>query len=325
MLGNHVDASQQEGRHVLRHVDAGKNPPMLSMVAAMRLGASEAVLGCPSSKQPLTASGAVLGSVTTSSFTTSSGTRYPLRPAGVGGMFYADLVPQKPIGLDELRDEFFSVFSMQTGIFRSPLMAFAYERGWRQNFEAMGFPGPDAEFDEVQRFFAPVEHDKTVVDLSCGSGLMSRRLVGSGRYERVFALDYSEEMLKETSRRFYEQGIATDRLTLVRADAAMLPLQTDSVDALHAGAAMHCWPRLEQSLEEVKRVLRPGGRFFATTFYEGALPGQQAQMQQPGSGRMRFFKDENELADLLVGAGFDASLVDVRREGRACAIVRAEV
>jgi len=250
-----------------------------------------------------------------------------VRPAG--DLFYADLVSHNPIGLEELRSqvaaELFSVLSMQTGIFRSPVMAFAYERGWRQNFEAMGFPGPDAEFEEVQRFFAPVEQGGKIVDLSCGSGLMSRRLVGSGRYERVLALDYSEEMLKETSRRFSAQGLSTDRLTLVRADAAMLPLQTDSIDALHAGAAMHCWPRLEQSLEEVKRVLRPGGRFFATTFYEGALPGQQAQMQQPGSGSMRFFKDESELTELLVRAGFDASLVDVRREGRACAIVRAEV
>ena len=41
-----------------------------------------------------------------------------------------------------------------------------------------------------------------VVDLSCGSGLMTRRLCRSGRYRRVLALDYSEAMLRETGRRF---------------------------------------------------------------------------------------------------------------------------
>ena len=30
---------------------------------------------------------------------------------------------------------------MQTQFFRTPAMAFLYERGWRQNFNAAGFPG----------------------------------------------------------------------------------------------------------------------------------------------------------------------------------------
>ena len=45
-----------------------------------------------------------------------------------------------------------------------------------------------------------------MVDLSCGSGLMSRRLCRSGRYRRVLGLDYSEAMLRETSRRFDAEG-----------------------------------------------------------------------------------------------------------------------
>jgi len=28
---------------------------------------------------------------------------------------------------------------------RSPLVSFLYERGWRQNFNQSGFPGPDEE------------------------------------------------------------------------------------------------------------------------------------------------------------------------------------
>lgn len=30
-------------------------------------------------------------------------------------------------------------------MFRSPLVSFLYERGWRQNFARSGFPGPDEE------------------------------------------------------------------------------------------------------------------------------------------------------------------------------------
>nr|XP_016448789.1 PREDICTED: uncharacterized methyltransferase At2g41040, chloroplastic-like [Nicotiana tabacum] len=33
----------------------------------------------------------------------------------------------------------------RTELFRSPVVSFLYERGWRQNFNLSGFPGPDEE------------------------------------------------------------------------------------------------------------------------------------------------------------------------------------
>jgi hypothetical protein len=33
----------------------------------------------------------------------------------------------------------------RTELFRSPLVSFLYERGWRQNFNRSGFPGRDEE------------------------------------------------------------------------------------------------------------------------------------------------------------------------------------
>ncbi|CAN0488729.1 unnamed protein product, partial [Scytosiphon promiscuus] len=53
---------------------------------------------------------------------------------------------------------------------------------------------------------------------------------------------------------------------LPRCDASKLPLKTESMDGIHAGAALHCWMRQEDSLSEVHRVLKPGKGFFATTF-----------------------------------------------------------
>jgi SAM-dependent methyltransferase len=58
-----------------------------------------------------------------------------------------------------------------------------------------------------------------------------------------------------------EEGVSTKALTLCRADVAALPLRPTSIDAMHAGAAMHCWPRLEEGLRQIRQVLRPGGLF----------------------------------------------------------------
>lgn len=52
----------------------------------------------------------------------------------------------------------------------------------------------------------------------------------------------------------------------VRADVGRLPFATGSVDAIHAGAALHCWPNPEAAMAEISRVLKPGGVFVASTF-----------------------------------------------------------
>lgn len=41
--------------------------------------------------------------------------------------------------------QYVEVNPARTELFRSPLVSFLYERGWRQNFSRSGFPGPDEE------------------------------------------------------------------------------------------------------------------------------------------------------------------------------------
>lgn len=148
---------------------------------------------------------------------------------------------------------------------------------------------------------------------------MSRRFLSSGLYSRVISADLSEAMLLETRARCLREGL---RPELVRCDAAKLPFLSGSLDAVHAGAAMHCWPRVSQVLGEVHRSLRPGGAFFATTILTSAI-GNTANTfirDQYNSG-FSYFKSTEELFDLTKAAGFDD--VAVRQEGRACAVIRA--
>ncbi|KAL0315468.1 UNVERIFIED_CONTAM: putative methyltransferase, chloroplastic, partial [Sesamum radiatum] len=129
-----------------------------------------------------------------------------------------------------------------TELFRSPLVSFVYERGWRQNFNRSGFPGPDEEFNMAQEYFKPAEGG-VLVDVSCGSGLFSRKFAKSGAYSRVVALDFSENMLRQCYDFIKnDDAILSSNLALVRADVSRLPFPSGSVDAVHAGAALHCWP-----------------------------------------------------------------------------------
>ena len=61
---------------------------------------------------------------------------------------------------------------------------------------------------------------------------------------------------------------------------------------------------------------------FATTFLQGAYGNGMPQQSGVGGAYFRFFADEDELTKLCVEAGFVD--VTVRREGRGCAVIRAE-
>lgn len=229
-------------------------------------------------------------------------------------------------------------------LFTSPQVSFAYERGWRQGFAAAGFPGPDKEFELANEYFAPAIDRKrreggsgsdVLIDMSCATGLFSRRFVKSERYSRVIACDYSDSMLTEARRRIRadpEIASSSTRLDLVRCDVAKIPMRSDSVDALHAGAAMHCWPEIELSLKEIHRVLVPGGRYFATTFlsnYFATVAGAERSANRGADVEVnvqafQYFPSEKYLRDLLTDAGFDESKVSVEVLGRACVIMRCE-
>ncbi|CAN7062860.1 unnamed protein product [Brassica rapa subsp. trilocularis] len=164
-------------------------------------------------------------------------------------------------------DSFNEVKPITTELFRSPLVSFLYERGWRQNFARSGFPGPDEEFRMAEEYFKEAEGG-VLVDVSCGSGLFSRKFAKSGKYSGVIALDYSENMLRQCNE-FIKKDTTFDSSTniaVVRADVSRLPFASGSVDAVHAGAALHCWPSPTNAIAEICRVLRSGGVFVGTTF-----------------------------------------------------------
>lgn len=52
------------------------------------------------------------------------------------------------------------------------------------------------QFKMAQEYFKVAEGG-VLVDVSCGSGLFSRKFAKSGTYSRVIALDFSENMLRQ--------------------------------------------------------------------------------------------------------------------------------
>ena len=106
---------------------------------------------------------------------------------------------------------------------------------------------------------APAQ-DATVVDLGCGTGRDTERLLGLLPEGRLIAVDGSMRMLERTRERLAGR---LDRVTVVQADLTVdLPAEVRG-DAVMSVATFHWVPDHPALLRRVAAVLPSGGRFEA--------------------------------------------------------------
>ncbi|HAJ35462.1 MAG TPA: hypothetical protein DCL15_07195 [Chloroflexi bacterium] len=107
---------------------------------------------------------------------------------------------------------------------------------------------------------AGVGADMTVLDLGCGTGLFTRaaaHMVGAGG--RVHAVDLQAAMLAQTATSVEAEAVQA-RVSLHHCGAYDLPLPDDAVDAALVIATLGEIPDKPAALNELRRVLLPGGR-----------------------------------------------------------------
>ncbi len=200
-------------------------------------------------------------------------------------------------------------------LMHSRLLARVYQRFWRPAFIA--FAGGERhdleqEFDFIDRALRPTSDEPggTVVDLSCGPGHAALHLHAGGLFSRVIGLDWSQAMLRQLHDELRAREIHD--LPLIRADVARLPFASGSIDALHAGAALHLWPDPAAAAAEIGRVLRPGAGFIASTFAHQKNPISRSLEALIGLAHARVFFEE-ELLGLFRAHGIDD--LEVYRRG----------
>ncbi len=102
---------------------------------------------------------------------------------------------------------------------------------------------------------------KEVLEIATGPGLLAKHVAPAA--ERMIATDYSDGMIAEA-----KKGSCPDNLIFEVADAADLPYEDDSFDAVLISNALHVMPEPEKALQEIDRVLRKGGILIAPNFVE---------------------------------------------------------
>ncbi|MFB6091045.1 MAG: class I SAM-dependent methyltransferase [Halobellus sp.] len=141
----------------------------------------------------------------------------------------------------------------------------------RAEFDAWAAEGRDRGMEERHWHTAkhalarmPVESGDTVLDLGCGSGYAGRALRETQDAGRVYGLDGSPEMARNARSYTDDSNVA-----YVVGDFDELPFADDSIDHVWSMEAFYYAADPHHTLEEVRRVLRPGGTFYcAVNYYE---------------------------------------------------------
>jgi trans-aconitate methyltransferase len=93
---------------------------------------------------------------------------------------------------------------------------------------------------------------ESILDLGCGDGQLTQRIAATGA--SVVGVDTSPEMVASA----HSRGMVADV-----ANAEALPYSENAFDAVFSNAALHWVRDHDAMMQQVRRVLRPGGRFVA--------------------------------------------------------------
>jgi ubiquinone/menaquinone biosynthesis C-methylase UbiE len=111
----------------------------------------------------------------------------------------------------------------------------------------------------IRRAVAMVQAGEAA-DLGCGPGHLVIRLAQATPDLQVTGIDLSDEMLFEAERYAQRSGLE-DRIAFKKGDVARIPFPDDSLDLVVSTLSLHHWGDPVGVLDEMARVLRPGGSF----------------------------------------------------------------
>lgn len=104
-----------------------------------------------------------------------------------------------------------------------------------------------------------VQDGWTMLDVGCGGGFTIRRLLKRSKDAQVYGIDISEESV--TKARKVNAEVLDKQVYVTQGSAENLPYNDELFDLVTAVETVYFWPNLPDCLQEVRRVLKPGGKF----------------------------------------------------------------
>ena len=139
-----------------------------------------------------------------------------------------------------------------------------------------------------------------LLDIGCGGGANLNRMLSLNPTANAVGSDISRLAMEMTHEVNY-RDIVDKRLLLLGGDATQLPLAKESYDLVTAFETIYYWHSMELGVQEMYRVLRPGGTCLIANEMDGLAADVRAFEKTVGGFRVYTI---DEIAEYLANAGF---------------------
>jgi ubiquinone/menaquinone biosynthesis C-methylase UbiE len=156
------------------------------------------------------------------------------------------------------------------GITRNILMrAFGRPQGMLGRLGGIIMARTNGEFGAWVSDLLKVRPSETVLEVGFGPGSVIDRLTAIATAGQVAGIDPSSEMVQQARAR-NATAIQSGRVDLRQGSVESLPFRENTFDKAMAVNSMQVWPSAVAGLQEIRRVLKPGGKIaLGFTHYSG--------------------------------------------------------
>lgn len=105
-----------------------------------------------------------------------------------------------------------------------------------------------------------IKDGERILDLGTGTGFLAIPIAQRNKNSQVIGLDIVEETLRRNRKLVQEKHI--DNLKFISYDGLKFPIEDNSIDLLVTRYALHHFPCIKDTFNEISRVLKKGGRAF---------------------------------------------------------------
>ncbi len=182
------------------------------------------------------------------------------------------------------------------------------------------------------------EHPLTILDIATGTADLAIEAAHVIKPHKIIGLDISANMLKIGDEKIINKGLK-DIITLELGDSENLKYETESFDAVMAAFGVRNFENLEKGLEEMFRVLKPGGTLmvlefskpkhfplkqFFNVYFKNILPvigklrSKDDKAYKYLYESVQVFPDYNDFINILIKIGYSKANFKVLSAGICC-------
>jgi ubiquinone/menaquinone biosynthesis C-methylase UbiE len=121
----------------------------------------------------------------------------------------------------------------------------------------------NAQMNETTIQLLGIDEDEYVLEIGFGNGKYIAEIIEKVQGTHVFGLDFSDAMVK-TATKLNKNSIEQGRVQIAQGEVEKIPFSDGMFDKIFTVNTIYFWSDPILGLQEIKRVLKPGGRLVIT-------------------------------------------------------------